>query len=197
MALKIKCPNCGALLKIVYKKELETKKVKCPVCHTASPFTEYKKVDDEVVQSVHSAHDDNETHYPGGDNGVNTVYGGVNNGVIGALIMPNGLVLPLKSGKNVIGRDAKTSNATIKIPGSAEIKMLSREHIIIDVNHTPGSGFVHQASLYKIEVNETKINGNTLNYADSVILSEGSKIELPGIVLTFVFPDEEKTQFQS
>ena len=40
--LRIKCPNCGAVLTIKKIAGLETKSIPCPVCKKASKYIDYK-----------------------------------------------------------------------------------------------------------------------------------------------------------
>lgn len=192
--IKIKCPRCGAILAVKMQPGIENKNVTCPVCKESSLFKSYKKVIE---------YNDDETSYPGKDGDEHTVYGnkeetetgGGLNFTLGCLKVSN-LSVPtyrLKFGRNVVGRKASASSADFRIPVE-ESRRMSREHLVVDVKKVPGKGYVHYASLYKKEVNNTFINQDQLDYGDCIILKHGDKINLPDVTLIFEIPDGEGTE---
>ncbi len=180
--IKIKCPFCGAVLAAKSKPGLEKKIIPCPVCKQKAPFSKFEK----IVKS------NRESTQIGGLN-INTVIGKVT-------VLPNGESFQLREGRNVLGRTAGSSNADIHLPGS---NRMSREHLIIDVRDVPGKGFVHYASLYKKETNETSIGHAKIEYGDELILKDGDIINFPGVDVIFEMPnaggempDPEATAFR-
>lgn len=186
--IKIKCPNCGGPLKLKLGFQNMDIAVPCPICKVSSPLKSYMKVS-ELKQS------DN-TEYP--DDDEKTTFGvRVVNGIIGQLKVQDALQpsFPLKMGRNVIGRKAKSSTADIQIPLPVEQRSrTSREHLIIDVDKVKDKGVVHYLSLYpKSKMNETLFNGEKLSNSDRVILKNNDIITLPDVKLVFEIPDEEGT----
>lgn len=183
----IKCPKCGAVIKVKNVPGIESKSVKCPSCKEINPFIKFKRPSDI---SYENSGGEEPTHY---GNEEPTMPNLNVNTVLGVLTLPSGKMVELKVGRNVIGRAATTSQATIQLPTDPAHKRLSREHIVIEVVKDSTMGYVHYASLYKKEVNTTKINSAVLEYGDKIKLADGDKIYLPDMVLTFELPDEEKT----
>ena len=167
-SIRIKCPCCGAVLNVKNLPGIETKKVRCPLCKESSPFLSFqalskpRKIEDSTKLSSNF-----------------TIS-------IGQLKIKDSQDAPyqLGLGKNVVGREAAGSSTHIQIPAKGA-KSMSREHLIIEVKEIPGKGIVHYVSLYKEQVNPTKINGQQLEYGDSVILKHGDTIQFPDTALIF------------
>lgn len=187
--IKIKCPHCGVSLKINGQiPGLEQKSITCPVCKEKSPFTAYKRVREEAEPG---------TQYGGSER---TQYGGETptelnvskNTRLGRLstLMASAESYPLQKGRNVVGRKAEGSTATIQVVSS---NRLSREHLVIEVKEVPAKGLVHYASLYKERCNATFVNDVRLEFGDCVILRHGDLLRLPDTVLRFDIHDEPHT----
>lgn len=193
--LKIQCPFCTTLLSVANQPGIETKSLTCPVCKQKSPFTSFKRV------NVGTNTSDPKTEYPGDDPKTDYAYREEKstefpqmNFTIGKVtVMDTRISYQLRPGRNVIGRKASKSEADFQID-TAEKRMMSREHIVIDVKKVPGKGLVHYVSLFKERVNETRIGNEPLFYGDCVILKHGDLIRLPDATLKFEIPDEERTE---
>lgn len=189
--MKIKCPNCGERLKVKLKTPNMDINIPCPTCKISSPLKSYIKLTEQQQAEEH-------TEYP--KNEEETIIGTyVVNDIIGQLKVQNTLLspFPLKMGRNVIGRKAKSSTADIQIPIQIEERSrTSREHLIIDVDKVKGKGIVHYLSLYpKKKINETLLNGEKLSSIDRIPLKSGDIVTLPDVILIFDIPDEEGTVF--
>jgi len=88
----------------------------------------------------------------------------------------------LHEGRNIIGREATTSSADIRLPRSFD--RISREHLIINVKRV-GAEYKHEVQLYKREVNVTMLNAITLSGGDVYLLNDGDTIKLPDLTLRF------------
>ncbi len=183
--ITIKCPNCGAVLQVKNQPDIETKNVPCPKCRQRMPFTSFQRV--VLRKKV------NKTLYPEGfRNRQPNILGRqqpVGNpappAVAGRLRMQaTGQLFQLHEGRNIIGRMAPESQATIQIPIAAS-KRMSREHLVIEVKQVPGKGYMHTASLYKPKHNRTMLGGQELEYGQTVALSNGCIVELPDATLVF------------
>lgn len=186
--MKIKCPNCGAVLVLKNGTNLEGKKLKCAACKETAPYHLFKPV--VYRQEEHTEYPE---EYGTPDSSENSARS--NNYTLGQIrILSSDLpVFRLKVGKNVIGRKANVSTADIQIP-MGENKRLSREHLVIEIKKIPERGFVHYASLYKLKSNATFINESLLEYGDCAVLQNGDVIKLPDVSIRFEIPDEDETE---
>lgn len=179
---QIKCPWCSAVLSIKYQAGMEHKSLTCPVCKRSSALAEYKP---------YIAPQEEHTCYPSIRNSESS---SVDNSLVGHLFVPSsGKSYKLNVGKNIIGRNAAVTKATVKIETPAN-KRISREHLIISVSLIKGRGLIHALSLYKERLNHTSVNGVPLSFGDQVILKHGDIINLPDLDLVFQIPDPDLTE---
>lgn len=183
--LKIGCPVCGSVLSVKNQPGIESKFVTCPVCKNKSHFSAFKKI---MVKEEKTEFPDEETTPYSEETDITK---GVNF-TLGKLVVPAlDLSFQLKPDKNIIGRKAPHSSATIQIP--CETNRMSREHLVIEIKKIPGKGFVHYASLYKERVNSTFIGQNQLEFGDCVVLKHKDVIRLPERECIFEISDGEVT----
>lgn len=179
--IKIKCPWCNAVLTVRDNLDNEGKSVTCPICKKNALYSQFKRVD--IAPQI----DEGCTQYAVSQNIQN-------NEEIGVLkSTKSGQSFQLKLGKNIIGRKAANSSASIQIDTNGD-KRMSREHIIIEVVKHPIKGTIYSVSLYKEKVNDTTVAGQKLIYGDCIIIHSGDTIELPNYSLIFEIPDAEATQ---
>lgn len=190
--IKIKCPCCGAILAVKRQPGIENKNITCPVCKESSAFAAYRQVVD--VAHEHTQYPDKEKTRHHSDE--ETDLGDRPNLVAGVLRVTSASVpeFRLKTGRNVIGRASSASSADFRIP-TPESNRMSREHLVIEVKKVPGKGMVHYASLYKPRVNDTRINGERMEYGDCVVLHDGDTLRLPDAVLRFEIPDDGERKY--
>lgn len=190
--IKIKCPCCGAILAVKRLAGIEQKNIVCPVCRESSAFTAFRQVVD--MPHENTRYPDEEKTRP--NFGEETDLGDRPNLVPGVLRVMSASVpeFRLKTGRNVIGRASSASTADFRIP-TPESNRMSREHLVIEVKKVPGKGLVHYASLYKQRVNDTRINGERLEYGDCVVLHDGDTLRLPDAVLRFEIPDDRERKY--
>lgn len=187
----IKCPHCGALLAIMKFAGIENKMVTCPVCKEKAPYNQYREMAaPSQTERTHYPEEKTETDETEIDS---QTVGGRNN-VVGCLkwMQQPSFVAHLKPGRNVIGRKASASSATVQVPVVGERRM-SREHLVIDVKKVPGKGWVHGASLYKEKVNATFVNDEKLEFGDCIVLKHRDLLKLPDATFLFEIPDEDET----
>lgn len=177
--IKIKCPKCGAVLRVKEQQGIEKMRVTCPVCKEGAPFSQFNSASSPEK-------------YVNADDRTSITIGA--NFTLGQLKLETLDLSPyrLKMGKNIVGRKAKASSADFQIP-TGDKKRMSREHLVIEVVKVPDKGLVHYASLYKASVNVTSINHERIQYGDRIILNHGDVLMLPDVNLVFEIPDEEET----
>ncbi|MCM1006295.1 MAG: FHA domain-containing protein [Prevotella sp.] len=175
--IKVKCPWCGAQLRIKEQANPQGKSITCPICKNKNPLVEFIQVEEIGVEE-----------------GTELPKFGLNR--IGILRSTDGKCYRLNPGKNVVGRKAETSKADVRIDTHGNVHT-SREHLIIDVERTSFGGYRHWVSLYKKEVNDTFVDGEKLTEYDKIELTDGNIIKLPDLSLTFELPDADKTRILS
>ena len=190
--IHIQCPNDGAVLAITNQPGLENKRVTCPVCKQSRPFTQYKRFDSKAKDDTdlpESNEEKTSPYYGTGDN----QHGAMNNCGVGRLLnVSTGEHCQLRQGRQGIGRKASSSQADIQID-TGDGRRMSRSHMVIEVTKQPGKGFVHCASLFKEQCNDTFVNNVRLLAGDSIVLHHGDVLRLPDAELKFELPDGEET----
>lgn len=188
--IKIRCPFCSTALTVKRIPDIEKKSVTCPVCKQKSPFKDFTQTFNADSETNYGNPHSNKSY--DSENSQNS-FGENSNSFIGELInMDTGDVYQLQPGKNVIGRKATSSKATIQIP-TGDNKRISREHLVIDVRRVAGKGYVHYISLYKKETNKTIVGTSQLLYGEELALKNMQLIDLPELTLMFQIQDNEGT----
>ena len=183
--IKIKCPVCGAVLKVKNAPGIEGKQVSCPVCNKKLPFTAFTLVNE---QPYTPSGDATQCAFSSGGTEQTRVAGGGDATEINLSAAPVGVLhlegttcrYPLRVGRNVVGRKAESSHADFQIP--CQSRKNSREHLLIEVSAYHGQ-VTRIVSLYKQEVGTTHIGTSQLCYGDRVYLQIGDRIRLPEGVL--------------
>ncbi len=193
--IQIKCPFDGAVLSVKYAPGIESKTVTCPVCRHKYPFSQFKRVAPKGAKGAsggrHVAFSGTDAPTDFGETPTQFQYddatevkGGPGTKPGSLTLLETGVRFQLHDGRNVIGRKAQNCTADFQID-TGDGRLMSREHLVIDVEQVPGKGLVHCASLYKEQVNETFIGQNRLFYGDCVVLSPGDLLRLPDAILQF------------
>lgn len=99
-----------------------------------------------------------------------------------ARLVFNGKTIPLASGRNIVGRKAKTSQANVQIP--ADDLYMSRLHCVINVSYGADGRPKVMLSNYQNK-NRTAVNGRVINGQDHIRLSDGNQITLGRTTMTF------------
>lgn len=181
---RIQCPQCEVVLDVKNEEEVPEKRVFCPRCSTEL-LVKFKPKGDPVEAHTYYAKarkpaaDSGETQL-GGANYSTTAGGGSGrngsaDGYTYVRLMADGVSYPLKEGRNVVGRRATKSCATVQITTS-DLTM-SRQHIIINVTTLADGTKKVVLSNYQNK-NPTLINGMQIDDGDAVRLSDGNTITI-------------------
>lgn len=179
----IKCPKCGAILRVEAKAGLEGVSITCPVCGVKSPYLEYKP----YIPKTPTPSQGEETQYGGNGSGSGddeTRYDSSADSTsfaqtlqpckIGKLVsVSTGRTYALSVGINSIGRHASTSPATVQIV--TDDRHMSRNHANIEVKKFSDGTVVHYLS-NSVNKNPTTVNGRLLEPGDRIILQSGDLI---------------------
>lgn len=169
---KIKCPICGAILKVQYAPGVEAKTVMCPVCKKASKYNSFK----QISEQNNVMEDETETDL--GRNNEETQVAR-----IGTLIQTGmGRKYELKPGRNTIGRKASTSPATIQI--ETNDLYMSRDHAEIVVKQNKYGEYMHIFRNSKNK-NDTFVNGQKVENGDELVLYGGEIIKMANTQVRF------------
>lgn len=197
MPNKIRCSRCGCVLLIkdnINIAKMQGVNVKCKNCNNVAPFSSYTI----LPQQMQNEPNTNYGNAQGVENDDNSVVGNApKTSTPGRLVIPSlNLVFNLKIGKNIIGRKAQSSSANFQIP--CQERLMSRDHILIEVKKDETKGYKHILSLNKEHSNPTFINGNRLEYGEKIILCNDNIIKMPyteagRLEIRFEIPDPEKT----
>lgn len=188
--IKIKCPNCGAVLTVKNVPGLAAKDLTCPVCKHKDKVRAFRLLASN--QDGNDDVDDSCTHYSSSSVSESAVAD--INQLPGQLrVISTGQVFPLKMGRNVVGRKASSSSADIQLP-VGDCKRMSRSHVVINVMKETGTSITTHISLFKENVNKTFVKGNEVLYGDELVLNDGDVIELPDLKVVYEIPDDEKTE---
>lgn len=190
---QVVCPNsaCRTILGIENVDGLEGKNIRCPRCGKVYPFPSFiPYVGRKVSPNMPGSASSDETSYASGagcDTDATRVVSTGTEALGGLLLAGESTPRPLRLGKNVIGRDASTSTADIRIPDSLGKRTMSRTHLLVNVVRM-GDTVKHQISLFPDgrKKNRTLVNQTELRVGDVVILHDGDRITVDYQTLTFV-----------
>lgn len=164
--IRIKCPNCGAVLGAVDHPANAQKMVVCPNCKVRNRFVDFKRVTPSKV--------DDETRM---DMFVE--------GPIGSLVdEKTHKEYPLKEGRNLVGRKPVRDVPKADIPIETDDKGLSRAHLYIDVIKGRDGRWHYYASNASNK-NETRINGVKLEDDDRIGITHDDRITSSETTLRF------------
>ena len=166
--IKIKCPNCGAVLGAADDPSNANKSVLCPNCKVRNRFSDFRRItpvrkEEDETQIVLSVRDS-----------------------IGYLVdEKTGRSYSLKEGRSIIGRMTYKTPPKADIPIITEDMGLSRAHLFVEVIKGR-DGKYHTYASNASNANDTFINGSKLESGDKIGLKNNDKISSSKTVLRFV-----------
>jgi len=169
--VRIKCPSCSASLNVKFDKK-EDMIIECPVCKKKMKM-HFSSTDNAAPSNPDSHRDKpvDETQY--GDRTAFNSLGGTS-GSSCSLVL-EGREYPLHEGENIIGRDASSSSADVRL--STGDNYMSRMHAVISVSNSPSGAL--RASLRNFKnKNATYFNGTQLQDDEEVFLRNGDTIKM-------------------
>lgn len=184
MEIKIKCSNCGAVLKVKDVPGLKDKSIRCPVCEELNPFAKYKEVktvyDDEtdIGNYKGTSGSDDETDIMG--YGEDTVV----SGHACLLDKHTNKKYELKELVNYVGRKATSTPEKVNVKIETSDMGFSRSHFCLEV--------VRQAGICKYKVyidagkNPTFINGEKIDKDDVLFVKDKDVIKSSNVELQFL-----------
>lgn len=184
MKKSVVCPNCGAILEVVNSKNETIKQIFCPNCKIdlrvkfGSPP---KQALDAQTYYAPKSPNMGETQLSSGKAGA-TIFAPSPSKKVSAKLVFNGIDYPLQLGRNVVGRKATTSQASIQI--DTPDRYMSRQHVL--VNLTKLSDGTLKATLCNYQnKNETTIDGQLVETGDEIRLVDGNTITMGDTSIIF------------
>lgn len=206
--IQIKCPFCGAVLKVKQQAGLERASITCPVCKKKSPFSSYESVvkkggeETEIPGGFRSVYNSEETQLPGGGgHGTNNERTQIRenvNSVIGCLVEKSGKRWPLHPGVNTVGRKTQSNPQSVEIPvtdyyaGTEHQRKMSRSHAKIEVTRLPNGSYKHVLYNWQNQ-NPTYVGGESIDAGDRIVLNSGATVRFANIDVRFVIDDPDST----
>ncbi len=174
---KVKCPGCGAVLEVRNSRNEAVKRITCPDCRMALQVTFPANMLPEAP-TYYPADAASDVLTPPGE----APGGASRTGEHPALIF-DGQRYPLLDGRNVVGRRAASSTATVQIPSTD--RYMSRRHVVVEVSRTPRG--LPKALLSNCKnKNATHVNGLRVEDTDEVVLQNEYEIRMGDTVVTYV-----------
>ncbi|MBO7574593.1 MAG: FHA domain-containing protein [Bacteroidales bacterium] len=178
--IRIKCPNCGAILTVADSPANIGKSVKCPVCQEKYKFTEFKPVqpkndDSDSTNLGINPSIDVKTELPQSPKVITFGY---------LLHEGHQKKYTLTSGLNLIGRKTYQTVSVATIPIETSDLGFSRKHLYIEAVKGP-DGVIRHYAYNASNKNKTTINGLPLNAEDKVILHDSDVIHSADTTLIF------------
>lgn len=178
--IKIKCPNCGAVLTVLDDPANKGKSVKCPVCQMKHPFESFRRVvpvkdlvDDGTssIESINQVRTESvslkSAHSPGF--------------LVDEL---TGARYELGEGLNLIGRMSGITKELGAVGIVTDDMGFSRKHLFIEADKLPDGSFKHIA-FDASNKNATFINGHELEIGAKMIIHDGDVISSSCTSLSF------------
>ena len=172
---KVKCPKCGQTFIVTNKNDLPQVKIQCPACK-GSLTLQFSAQASPGPNHQAENYDPNKTE-TGGDPKKYRI----------GHIVYGGREYPLKLGKNIVGRKAQSSSASIQI--ACNDMYMSRAHAAIDVTRL-NNGMVKTVISNFKNKNSTTVNGQTVMEEDRMVLEDGSEIQMGKTVMKFIVPNK-------
>ena len=193
---RIICPRCRAVLDVKNSQNETVKQITCPSCKTPlqvkfQPQQEPLEAKTFYATPKQPAADSGKTQL--GSAGGDTVLGGSvsgstelhtpsQKGSVTAKLSCGGKIYPLQDGRNIVGRQATTSEATVQI--ETVDRYMSRQHCIINVSTLSDGSKKAVLSNYQNK-NSTTIDGQLIGKGDEIRLTDGNSITMGHTTVTF------------
>lgn len=184
---RVECPNCHKVLEVKNSKNEAVKHITCPACAAPlqvkfSPQQEPLVAHTVLVPPRPNPTPEDATQL-GGSPSAATVLVPPQQSVSKSLkLVFDGTEYPLVEGQNIIGRQAKTSEASIQLATSD--RYMSRQHCCIQVSTLPDGSKKAVLSNYKNK-NATLVNGSAIQDGDQIRLQDGDQVTMGHTTVIF------------
>lgn len=183
---RIKCPKCGVVLDVKNSQNETVKQITCPSCKTILQVKFQLQQEPIEAKTFYAppkqSADNGATQLVGGNFGATQLVMSSKKETSKASIQYGGVGYPLEEGRNIVGRKASTSTATVQIETAD--RYMSRQHCSITVTTLPDGTKKAVLSNYQNK-NQTTIDGQPIETGDSIRLTDGNSITMGHTTVTF------------
>lgn len=193
---RIICPKCRVVLDVKNSQNEMVKQITCPSCKTVlqvnfqpqqAPIeakTYYAPSERSMADSgaTQLADSNGETLLGDGLSGATLLYTPTQKTFATAKLTFGGKDYPLQEGQNIVGRQGKTSKATVQIETAD--RYMSRQHCSITVITLPDGTKKAVLSNYQNK-NLTTVDGQPIETGDAIRLTDGNSITMGHTIITF------------
>lgn len=184
---RIKCPKCGVVLDVTNSKNEAVKLITCPKCKVKLQVKfqpQEKPLEAHTVYGPQRPVNNGETQLGGAliGNSASTELASPKLQVQRASLLCDGEKYPLEIGRNVVGRKAQTSTATLQI--ATADRYMSRQHAVVNVTRLPDGGL--KCTLRNDQnKNQTLVDGQPIENGDEIRLTDGNRITMGHTTILF------------
>ena len=194
---RVKCPKCGVLLDVNNSKNEREKIIRCPKCKAQLKVKfppQQEPIEAPTVYGTPKTMVDGVATQLGGGLSGATVLGGIPSGSTQYVtpsqnkttgtpyLLHEGKKYSLQEGKNIVGRKAKTSEASVQIETSD--RYMSRQHCNITVSTMPDGSKKVVICNYQNK-NQTIIDGQEISTGDEIRLTDGDSVTMGHTTIIF------------
>lgn len=177
--MKIKCPNCGAILIVRRVQGMESKSVPCAVCKVTNPFVKFTEVKEQAYapedtelkkkKYLKDDADEEDTDFE-------------KEALLYDVSTQKRYLL--KDGLNLVGRKTYKKESVADVPVETLVKGFSRSHFYVEVMRY---GTDLKLKLYLAEnKNETYVNSERIEKGEKIMLKEGDVVKCCSLELKVV-----------
>lgn len=184
---RIKCPKCDVVLDVKNSKNEEVKHITCPSCKTVLQVKFQPQQEPMEAKTFYAP-----PKQPMVENGATQIvgsgFGATQLGTFSekdsskARLLFSGVTYPLEEGRNIVGRKASTSTASVQIETSD--RYMSRQHCNITVTTLPDGTKKVVLSNYQNK-NQTTVDGQPIETGDAIRLTDGNSITMGRTTVVF------------
>ena len=177
--MKIKCPNCGAVLIVKKVPGMENKSVPCSVCKVTNPFVKFKEVKEQAYDPEDTELKKKKSHKDDADE-EDTDF--EKEALLCDVSTQKSYLL--KDGLNLVGRKTYKKESVADIPIETEVKGFSRSHFYVEVMRY-GVDLKLKMCLAENK-NETFVNSERIEKDEKIILQNGDLIKCSSLELKVI-----------
>ena len=167
--MKIKCPNCGAILIVRRVQGMESKSVPCAVCKVTNPFVKFTKVKEQAYDPEDTELKKKKSHKDDTDE-EDTDF--EKEALLYDVSTQKRYLL--KEGLNLVGRKTYKKESVADVPVETLVKGFSRSHFYVEVMRYDTD---LKLKLYLAEnKNETYVNSERIEKGEKIMLKEGDVV---------------------
>ncbi len=180
MVKRICCNSCGITLDVPQRNGEPYRDIHCPNCNHQQRVTFGDSLPDEKGKTVYGGMQGITRQNCSDDNALTQLPQAVSEHP-GALLFKD-KKYPLRLGRNLVGRESKTSNADVQIPTNDY--QMSREHAVINIKRIADGSIRTLIRNYKDNL-VTIVNDLQLETDDEVVLTNGTHLKMGHTLIVY------------